>query len=435
MSGSEDEIYSTMFSSLKHPVRRKILRMLAQRPMMFSEMLEALEVTSPHLTYHLESLGELVTKTDDGKYKLSTFGEASVNTMKRVEETPTVKTNHVGGLPFRWKSLFALLTIGIVLLASLSAIQYISLGEMSKNQDALQANLDQTNIEKQQLLSWGTGTDKALTFIRNVAQIDVTQYSASLLSDTVQYRSDLGGVLEEVLKYSLTSDQSKIDVVLRFRNNHFSRYQLYLDEGTPIYAQPQSTNALTAAKALVQRYQNYVQEDYLTDISTVLASATDASSNGTTVNHTKLEVSSTSSGAIGDVTLLYTEAGVDYSAKSLHLVYQNGILTQMTDGWFLLTVGSTQVNISQQQAIEIAKDYVKTFSWTVNGTVVSSFTIQNDAISAEFVPHPRDQYLALIPYWYVTLPLDHVYPGGVNRITIGVWADTGQVANIQTLSS
>ena len=31
----EDEIYSTMFSSLKHPVRRKILRMLGNKPMTF----------------------------------------------------------------------------------------------------------------------------------------------------------------------------------------------------------------------------------------------------------------------------------------------------------------------------------------------------------------------------------------------------------------
>ena len=68
MSGSEDEIYSTMFSSLKHPVRRKILRMLSQKPMSFSQILEELDVSSSHLTYHLESLGELLFKMEDGKY-------------------------------------------------------------------------------------------------------------------------------------------------------------------------------------------------------------------------------------------------------------------------------------------------------------------------------------------------------------------------------
>jgi DNA-binding transcriptional ArsR family regulator len=42
MPDSEEEIYSIMFSSLKHPARRKILRMLADKPMTFSQMLEAL---------------------------------------------------------------------------------------------------------------------------------------------------------------------------------------------------------------------------------------------------------------------------------------------------------------------------------------------------------------------------------------------------------
>ena len=67
----EDEIYSTMFSSLKHPVRRKILRMLGNKPMTFMQMVEELGVSTPHLTYHLENLGELVSKSDDGQYKLS----------------------------------------------------------------------------------------------------------------------------------------------------------------------------------------------------------------------------------------------------------------------------------------------------------------------------------------------------------------------------
>jgi len=88
MSDSEEEIYSTMFTSLKHPARRKILRMLSGGPRSFSEMLEQLGISSSHLTYHLESLAELVCKMEDGRYRLSTFGEAAVATMSTVEEAP-----------------------------------------------------------------------------------------------------------------------------------------------------------------------------------------------------------------------------------------------------------------------------------------------------------------------------------------------------------
>jgi hypothetical protein len=43
--------------------------------------------------------------------------------------------------------------------------------------------------------------------------------------------------------------------------------------------------------------------------------------------------------------------------------------------------------------------------------------------------------LTLVPYWFITLYLDKEYAGGVNSITVGVWADTGEVANIQAMSS
>ena len=82
MSDSGEETYSTMFTSLKHPARRKILRMLAEKPKNFSRILEELGISSSHLTYHLENLGELVTKMDDVKYRLSTFGKAAVLTIR-----------------------------------------------------------------------------------------------------------------------------------------------------------------------------------------------------------------------------------------------------------------------------------------------------------------------------------------------------------------
>ena len=89
MSDAKEEIYSTMFNSLKHPARRKILRVLSEKPLAFSEIVDLLGVSSSNLTYHLESLGELVTQ-ENSVYKLSTFGLAAVGTMKIVEEAPEV---------------------------------------------------------------------------------------------------------------------------------------------------------------------------------------------------------------------------------------------------------------------------------------------------------------------------------------------------------
>jgi DNA-binding transcriptional ArsR family regulator len=210
MSDSKEEIYSIMFSSLKHPARRKILRMLADKPMTFSEMLEYLGVSSSNLTYHLENLGELVAKDENGTYKLSTFGLASVNTMKIVEEAPPVTPRQRFGLSLKWRSVLGVLLVGLVVLASLTVMQFGTVNQLASDRDDLQSKYNQ-------LLSWSASTDEAISFLEDVAQIDVSKYQATLLSRTVEHRADLGGVVEEIMRYSLTSSESKMDLVFRFR--------------------------------------------------------------------------------------------------------------------------------------------------------------------------------------------------------------------------
>ena len=121
--GSEEETYSIMFSSLKHPARRKILRMLSDRSMTFSQMLEDLAIPSSHLTYHLENLGEFVVKTEDGKYKLSSVGESSVSIMKGAEEIPSIQAKKFKSLPLKWRAIIAFSLVGMILFASMRNYQ------------------------------------------------------------------------------------------------------------------------------------------------------------------------------------------------------------------------------------------------------------------------------------------------------------------------
>jgi len=426
LADSEEEIYSTMFSSLRHPARRKILRMLSEKPMSFSQMLEELGISSSHLTYHLENLGELVSKTEGGEYRLSTFGAASVDTMRIVEEAPAVRSKQRWFLPFRWKSVLAALVIGLVLVASLFYVQYGALNQLSGQQQQLESKYNQ-------LLSWSSGTNDAIAFLREVIQIDVTKYHATLLSNTVEVRSDLGGVVEEILRYSLTSSDSKADVVFRFRNNELSMYQANLLEGSLIYAQPQPYGAVDAARSLLGRLEAFEGASYFDDMSNMLAKVNGTENTVLTQNNTKLTVFA--SGDTTDVQWFYTANGVDFSQKGVYMDYENGVLKELTDGWFLLKIGSTQLTVSSDQAVELARNAVKGFSWKAeDGTVVSAFTVLDSPVSVVFHPTQREEYLTLVPYWYVTLYLDKVYPGGVNRIGVGVWADTGKVADVTALS-
>ena len=425
MAGSEEEIYSIMFASLKHPVRRKILRMLADKPLTFMEMVDNLGVSSSHLTYHLESLGELVFKMETSKYKLSAFGLATVSAMKGVEEAPTAESKRRLRLPFKWKAALGVLLVAVLLLATMSTLQYNSLSHLSSNQDSLVA-------ENQQLLSWGIGTNKAASVLRDVAQIDTNQYKITLLSNTLEYRSDFK-VAEEVLKYSLTNSQSNLDVDFRFRDNHLSRYQLTQIESTPIYAQTQPSDVLQIAKDTLNRYKAYSGDVYLEDMSNLIATVNQTENTAVTAGNMKLQI--TLSGDTVEFLWMYTEKGVDFSAKSLRMTFENHVLTAMTDGYFLFTVGNTNLSVSQDQAVKIAQNYVRTLTWTIDNKQVSGFNTLDQPVSVQLVSHPRNDSVALVPYWYVELRLDKVYSGGINEVTVGVFADTGQVADVQMLSS
>jgi len=123
MASFEDETYSAVFASLKHPIRRKILRILSLGPNSFSDLQRAFEIESSHLTYHLEGLGSLLLKTEDGKYALSSLGEAAVSMMSRVEEAPKAPLR----LPFprkKWKMLTVAMMVGLVLLSALFVFEY-----------------------------------------------------------------------------------------------------------------------------------------------------------------------------------------------------------------------------------------------------------------------------------------------------------------------
>jgi hypothetical protein len=246
----------------------------------------------------------------------------------------------------------------------------------------------------------------------------------------------LDGAVEEILQYSLTTSESKIDLILRFRNNHFSLYQLSLIEGVlpfdPIYVQPQPTDILKATRSLIERYKTVSSDPYLEEMSRLIASANETDSEQT-LGNIKLKV--TIYGDNAEVLLMYTANGYDYSTKSLRLVFQKHVLQELSDDWFLYKVNEPQVNVSRNQAIQIARNAAENFEWNANGEQVTNFNVLAEPVSAVFFPHPRTEALTLVPYWFVTLYLDREYPGGVNSITVGVWADTGEVANIQALSS
>jgi uncharacterized protein YoxC len=129
--------------------------------MSFSEMLEVLGVSSSFLNYHLENLGELVSKTDDSRYKLSSFGEAAMATMTKVEDIPpTVFRQSPQTNPKRVVRRSVAIALGIIcilLIASMGEVlAYYGViindkekGLGSANKTISQLNANVTNLQDQ----------------------------------------------------------------------------------------------------------------------------------------------------------------------------------------------------------------------------------------------------------------------------------------------
>ena len=156
-------------------------------------MLDLLGVSSSNLTYHLESLGELLTQ-ENGIYKLSTFGSAAVGTMRIVEEAPEVQPKKRAS-SFKWKTGLAVALVALILTASVVTWEFNALNQASIRQNDLQSKYNQ-------LLSWTASTSTAINFLQQVPQIETSHYQATLESNTVDQPSALGGILEQTMMYS-----------------------------------------------------------------------------------------------------------------------------------------------------------------------------------------------------------------------------------------
>jgi DNA-binding transcriptional ArsR family regulator len=244
LPGSEEDTYSTIFASLKHPIRRRILRILFDGPQSFTDLQRSFNIESSHLTYHLEGLGSLLVKTEDGKYALSSLGEASVSTMKHVEEPP--KNSRRLGMRSTRPILRNLLTILLVcaLIASLvfNAVFLLKYTELS----------NPNNEKKEALLLWydlcGTGR----------SQFGTSMYGIGLERVSIPESFNMSTPTTFFTHYFGIHLNSSTRAVFRFQATAPINFQLALDARNinwETHARPQLAEALAVGQIVINETQ------------------------------------------------------------------------------------------------------------------------------------------------------------------------------------
>ena len=120
--------------------------------------------------------------------------------------------------------------------------------------------------------------------------------------------------------------------------------------------------------------------------------------------------------------------------NNLYLEFQNGNLQIYSNYLGLYEIGSSDVKISEAQAIQIAVDHARNFSYVQDGVTVSNFSILEDLAIANISLGNRGNN-TLYPYWSIMVPLAKEYPGGVTYFRVVMWADTGEITYFSPMGS
>ena len=269
-----------------------------------------------------------------------------------------------------------------------------------------------------------TNEETARAFMENMIELDVSKYEINLKTQTDSV--DKSGVTENTLLYTLKSKGSTIDVMCIFRNNSLVTCITYPIEGSPAFTRS-TADTLDLAKRFLDNYQTELKANYVESLRNMLNNVTEIKPLSITSNDVKLTIVRKD---YEYIEWMETPNGIHNMYNQITLIFQNGTLKLFSDHWNRYAIGSADVSISEEQAISIAKERVKSYSYDSN-PVVSNLKVLEDSnwTHAELTMQPRGD--ALYAQWEVSLPLDRLYPGMVTSIRVTLWADTGDIKSIK----
>ncbi len=284
-----------------------------------------------------------------------------------------------------------------------------------------------------------TDQEKATDFMKKMLPVDLSKYTINIRSDSTLEGFPLGDSNRKIhnILYELTSENSKVHIGFAFEKGVMTSCFLSELEGQAI-TNKQYTNALDAARDFLERYQVYANMDSSNLIA--MLNNVDVTKDSTIIiGNTKLDIKSTYIGEKDQTSFIWSHVinGADYPIGVGLTFDKDGTFMDMGDSRTLYTLGDTSINVSLEQAIDIAIEHLQSYSYEMpDGSIVKDFKVNKNTVMAELVVGPVDfvDYV-LRPYWDVRLYLDEPAPGSVFGITVFIWANTGEIISYGNMAS
>ena len=200
-------------------------------------------------------------------------------------------------------------------------------------------------------------------------------------------------------------------------------------QGPRLYSKQPVTDLSGAAEGFLQRYQTYTEDSQLSKMKSLLDTV-DVNSNTTRrTDDLSLEVEV----KYNHMYLTWSNTLNEEGYSRLSLKFDKWGLSKYYDDRSFYKLGSSEVNISQEEAHNIALKSVKSYQYTSEDEEKVNFNILEELIYSRFDFLNRTDRFVKYPIWIVDLPLSEFYAGGVSYIEVMLWADSGEVISIEAL--
>jgi hypothetical protein len=265
--------------------------------------------------------------------------------------------------------------------------------------------------------------EKAMSFLRDVIQLDIAKYTLTL--DDKYSES-------EHLFYRMSSANAGFfadygDVVFEFYDGVLGHCGLSPGYGGLLFQHPE-LDSYNATLGIVERYQRWKNDSQVQQMADLLRqvgsdkNATEVSGNLTlrlsVLRYTNYAFYNTFNGA--DYTGLTIFRGTSYFDFSDSRVYEK--------------IGDININISKEQAINIAESTVKNYSYTAtlgNQTKIFVSNLNVTGVYRATLQTAIRQNSTLYPYWDIQLIVSNIPTGhGLQGIGVKIWANDGNISSI-----
>jgi hypothetical protein len=278
--------------------------------------------------------------------------------------------------------------------------------------------------------------DKAMDFMKNMLPVDLSKYSINLRSNSIMHgvptaNDDNRTIIN--IGYELNSKDSYLQIGFTFEKDVLTSCEITPIEGKVI-ANRQYDNPLVAVTDFLERYQTYTKLDSNSLIA-MLDNVDMTKDSTVTTENTKFAITNSYLGGRNQVVFSWAQMinGVESRIGTSLVFDTDGNFISLGDSRALYTTGDMSINISKEQAIDIALENLKSYSYDMyDGVVVKDFKVSRENIVATLVTASVDYELR--PYWDIRMALDEVYPGNVHGITAFIWADTGEVISYSNMA-